>query len=123
MFVLLKKCSLKQDSDAKMGLFSKIIRGIGDFLDSSCDDEIVLRSVTCLANILSALRNRWQNRHRSQISTAEVRFSSLLRNLTIIPLIHISNPRLSSYTVFLPFSTMFCKSARKQYFSRTCSNL
>ena len=65
MLVSLKKYSLKQDSDAKIGLLSKIIHDVGDFLDSSCDDEIVLRSITCLKNILSALRNRLQDRHRS----------------------------------------------------------
>jgi len=60
-----------QVTENELEIDIQVIRGVGDFLDSSCDDEIVLRSVTCLANILSALRNRWQNRHRSQISTAE----------------------------------------------------
>ena len=53
-------------------LFPKIIRVVGDYVDVSFDEEILLRSITCLANILSALRNRWQNKHRAHISTAEV---------------------------------------------------
>lgn len=49
----------------------QIIRVVEDYIECTIDEEILLRAVTCLANILCALRNRWQNRHKSQISTAE----------------------------------------------------
>ena len=34
--------------------------------------RLLKRSITCLGNILSALRNRWQSKHNTHISTAEV---------------------------------------------------
>ena len=49
-----------------------MIRAIEGFIDISAEYEILLRAVTCLANVLSALNRRWHNRSRSLVSTAEV---------------------------------------------------
>eukprot|EP00795_Rhopilema_esculentum_P002089 gene2089-17660_t len=59
----------------------QIIRAVSDVLGVTWDEEILLRTVTCLANILAALRLRWQNKSKSRIRTAEFVSEEMVQNL------------------------------------------
>eukprot|EP00794_Sanderia_malayensis_P006044 gene6044-6746_t len=63
----------------------QIIDSISDFVDYSIDEELLLRAITCLTNILSSLKLKWQIGNKRHLSVAEFVPSNMeekLRELT-----------------------------------------
>eukprot|EP00112_Aurelia_sp_Birch-Aquarium-sp1_P002253 Seg1245.3 transcript_id=Seg1245.3/GoldUCD/mRNA.D3Y31 product="Armadillo repeat-containing protein 10" protein_id=Seg1245.3/GoldUCD/D3Y31 len=69
--ILVNLSTNAQVTENQLETDAQMIRAIEGFIDFSVEYEILLRAVTCLANILSALNRRWHNRSRSLVSTAE----------------------------------------------------